>query len=54
MLNNLVGLSSLWVSVAYVIIGLLVVPNLRFPLWVTLMAGAFFVGCALTHAHIAS
>ena len=54
MLDNLVGLSSLCVSVIYVIIGILIVPNLRFPLWATLMAAAFFVGCALTHAHIAS
>lgn len=53
MLDSLVGLSSLWVAACYIIIGLLVIPNLRFPLWATLMAGAFFVGCALTHIHIA-
>ena len=51
---SLAGYTSLWVSVVYVIIGLLIVPSLRFPLWATVLAGAFFAGCALTHAHIAA
>ena len=54
MLDSLVGWSSLWVATCYIVIGLLVVPNLRFPAWVTALAALFFVGCALTHAHIAS
>ena len=54
MLDTVVALSSLWVSVCYIIIGLLIVPNLNFPVWATVMGALFFVGCALTHAHIAA
>ena len=50
----LAGATSLWVSVVYLIVGGLVVPNLRFPPWATVLASLFFVGCALTHAHIAA
>jgi hypothetical protein len=53
-LEIVVGLSSLWVAGCYLIIGMLVIPGLRFPAWVTFVAGLFFVGCALTHAHIAT
>ena len=48
-----VALSSGWVALLYTITGGAVMPNLRFPLPATLLAAAFFVGCALTHIHIA-
>ena len=54
MLIELAGLTSLWVSICYLIIGGLIVPNLRFPWPATILAAAFFIGCALTHAHIAA
>jgi uncharacterized membrane protein YkgB len=51
-LANAVAASSLLVSVIYLVIGLLMLPGLRFDLLPTLGGGLFFVGCALTHAHI--
>lgn len=47
------SISSGYVAALYVMIGLLVFPKLRPPLLITVMAALFFVGCAMTHVHIA-
>lgn len=52
MIELSVAILSLGVSAIYLIIGLLVMPNLRLD-WMALVGAVlFFVGCALTHLHL--
>lgn len=52
-LRLVAAMTSLWVSVDYLILGGMIMPILNFPLRATILSGAFFVGCALTHVMIA-
>ena len=49
----LTGVLSLFVSAAYLVVNLLVLPGIRLDWPAVLFAALFFVGCSITHMHIA-